>query len=106
MKIEFNISNIITLIISIYAIVTGVIQLIKGKFQGKQEKYAEYTEDSLKLFARVSGIVEIISGFGLFFLFTIPDQFSSLTFWIGIAALVAFILLAEFVGGKIILKKK
>lgn len=103
---NFSFTSIVTLVICIYMVVTGVIQLIKGKFQGKQDKYAEYTEDSLALFARVSGVVEIITGVGLFFLFTIPDQFSSLTFWIGVAALVAFILLAEFVGGKIILKKK
>lgn len=106
MSINFSISNIITFIISVYAIVTGVMQLIKGKFQGNQEKYEKYTEDSLALFARVSGIVEIISGIALFFLFCIPDHFSSLTFWIGIAALVAFVLLVEFVGGKIILKMK
>lgn len=103
---NFSFTSIVTLVICIYMVVTGVIQLIKGKFQGKQDKYAEYTEDSLALFARVSGVVEIITGVGLFLLFGIPDRFSSLTFWIGVAALVAFILLVEFVGGKIILKKK
>lgn len=60
--------SIIFIILMLYITITGIIQIIKGDLVSKQEreKYKEnVSKEGLSLYARLSGIGEVIMGIGL-----------------------------------------
>lgn len=55
-----NANTIITLALSAYLVVSGLVMLIKGKMM--RGDYSKYTDKSVKTFARVMGACFTISG--------------------------------------------
>ncbi len=50
---------IISIVLALYLMVTGVMQIAKGKMSGMSEE--EYTPESIKLYSRVSGVIFVLS---------------------------------------------
>ncbi len=55
-----NTNTIITIALSVYFFISGIIMLVKGKML--RGDYSKYTEKSVKAFARVMGACFTISG--------------------------------------------
>ena len=100
---EFDLFNIIFIILVAYAAIVGIASLVTGKVYGMGNTASKYTEESLRAFARPWGIMQILVAIAIACfeflkdpLFSIGD-FGVPTGWVCMAVCIILILVVAFI---------
>lgn len=103
---EFNGSSAFQIVISLYMVVTGIMQLVTGKLVTSPRFAQKYTEESIKKYSRVSGPLQIIAGIDIFVTFSLDFNKVPLPVVITLSAAIFVLIAILLIAQKKILVKK